>query len=67
MPIAQVVPLLLSILTGSLFALLTWGFLGRRSHRLDSSLMTVHDEMLFGLLALAAFTLGAFLIYVLLR
>jgi hypothetical protein len=60
------VPLLLSILVGLLLAFLAWGLL-RVRRQADGSIATgTRDELLLGLLALAAFCLGAFVTYMLL-
>jgi hypothetical protein len=60
------VPLLLSGLVGLLLALLAWGLL-RIQRQADGSITTeTRDDLLLGLLALAAFSLGAFVTYMLL-
>ena len=59
------VPVLLAILVGLLFALLAWGYLQLQSRRAGEALVGVRDDMLTGLLVLAAFALGIFLAYIL--
>ena len=60
------VPLLLSVLVGLLLALLAWGLL-RIQRQADGSIATeTRDDLLLGLLALAAFCLGVFVTYMLL-
>jgi hypothetical protein len=61
----HVVPVLLAILVGLLFAVLAWGFLRVQSHRPGVALMGVRDDVLISLLVLAAFALGIFLAYIL--
>jgi hypothetical protein len=62
----HVVPLLLSALVGLLVGLVTWGFLRVRRHATEDSIIETRDEVLLALLALAAFSLGAFVSYALL-
>ena len=57
------IPVLLAILVGLLFGLLAWGFLRVRSHKAGEALVGVRDDVLTGLLVLAAFALGVFLTY----
>jgi membrane protease YdiL (CAAX protease family) len=57
------IPVLLAILVGLLFGLLAWGFLRAQSHEAGEALMGVRDDVLTGLLVLAAFALGVFLTY----
>jgi hypothetical protein len=59
------IPLMISVLTGLLLGLVTWGLLRLRRSRKDAPMET-DDDVLLGLLALAAFSLGAFLTYLLL-
>jgi len=59
------IPLLLSILVGLVLGLVTWGLLRLRRQE-DDSQAASPDGALLGLLALAAFALGAFLTYALL-
>ncbi len=66
MSLMHTVPLLLSILVGLLLGLVTWGFLRIHRQAADDSIVETRDDILFGLLALAAFSLGAFITYVLL-
>jgi hypothetical protein len=68
--------LLLSIVTGLLLGIMAWGFLrvqwrGSRNDWIEpgdnaSSDEASSDETLLGLLVVAAFTLGAFVVYALL-
>ena len=66
MPYAQMLPLLLSIMVGLVIAMVTWGFFRERGDKADSSLIGTRDEILLGLLALAAFASGVFVTMVLL-
>jgi cytochrome c biogenesis protein CcdA len=61
-----VVPVLLSVLVGLLLGLVAWGALGSRHQDVDN-LMGMRDDVLLGLLVLAAFALGVFLAYVMFR
>jgi hypothetical protein len=56
---------LLSILVGLLIGLVAWGFYRARNHRFDKALLAKRDDMLLGLVVLAAFSLGIFLTYAL--
>jgi hypothetical protein len=63
----QVIPFLLSLLVGLLLSFVGWGFW--RSHRgqkLNGIASGMRDEVMLGLLVLAAFSLGIFLAYALL-
>lgn len=60
------VPLLLSLLVGLLIGLVGWGFLRSQSHEASDILMGTRDDVILGLLVLAAFALGVFLTYLLL-
>ena len=60
------ISLLLSILAGLLIGWLVWALLRYRRHRLDDSTLEVRDDVLLLLLALAAFSLGSFMTYLLL-
>jgi hypothetical protein len=60
------VPLLLIVLVGLSLGLVAWGFLRVRSRETSGALMGTRDDVLLGLLVLAAFALGAFLTYILL-
>jgi len=64
---ARSVPMLLVVLVGSLIVLLGWGVIRLRSQQGDDALMRTRDDLLWGLLILAAFILGSFMTYVLLR
>jgi len=66
MSFVHAVPLLLSVLVGLLLGLVTWESLRARRHEADDALMGMRDGFLLGLLVLAAFALGAFVIYLLL-
>jgi hypothetical protein len=59
----QAIPVLLAILVGLLFGLLAWGFLRVQSHKAGEALIGISDDVLTGLLVLAAFALGVFLTY----
>ncbi len=67
MPAVQAAPLLLGVLVTSLLALMIWGFLQCCARETGPALMGTHDEIMLGLLVLAALSLGVFLIYVVLR
>jgi hypothetical protein len=56
---------LLTILVGLLIGLMTWGFYQARNHKFDKALLAKRDDMLLGLVVLAAFSLGIFLTYAL--
>jgi hypothetical protein len=58
-------PLLLIILIALLLGLLAVGFLRVRRHEADETMQETGDEMLLGLVVLAAFALGVFVTYVL--
>ncbi len=59
-------PLLLSVLVGLLLGLVGWDVARGRLSREEAGTMDTRDGLLLGLLVLAAFTLGAFLTYLLL-
>jgi len=59
----QAIPVLLAILVGLLFGLLAWGLLRVRGGYAGETLVGVRDDVLLGLLVLAAFALGVFLTY----
>ena len=59
----QAIPVLLAILMGLLFGLLTWGLLRMRSREAGEALIGIRDDVLVALLVLAAFALGVFLTY----
>jgi hypothetical protein len=59
----QAIPVLLAILVGLLFGLLTWGLLRMRGREGGATLIGVRDDVLLGLLVLSAFALGVFLTY----
>jgi hypothetical protein len=66
MRFVSAIPLLLSILVGFLLGLVTMGVLRLRRHATEAASAGTSDDMLIGLLALAAFALGVFVTYVLL-
>jgi hypothetical protein len=66
MSILHTVPFLLSILIGLLLSLVTWGFLQVRRHATEDDVLETRDNVLLALLILAAFSLGAFITYILL-
>jgi len=59
------IPLLVSVLVGLVLGLLTWGALRLRPQNGEGSAL-MHDEVIIGLLVVAAFALGAFATFVLL-
>jgi len=59
----QAIPVLLAILVGLLCGLLTWGLLRMRGREAGETPIGVRDDVLLGLLVLAAFALGVFLTY----
>ena len=59
------IPILLSVLVGAVLSLVVWGLRRSRSHVVGDSVMETRDDVLVGLLVLAAFALGVFLTYVL--
>lgn len=60
------IPLLLSLLVGLALGLVAWGFVRGRHHARSDTLMRAPDGMVLGLLALAAFSMGVFLTYLVL-
>jgi hypothetical protein len=66
MSLLRTIPLLVSILVGLLLGILTWGLLRIRRPVSGESLLDTGDDVLLALLALAAFSLGAFVTFVLL-
>jgi hypothetical protein len=56
------IPVLLVILVGLLFSLLVWGLLRTRRYKAEA-MVGAGDDVLTGLLVLAAFALGVFLAY----
>lgn len=66
MPSVPVIPTLLGLLVGLLLGLVAWGFWRAWGHEIGDSLMGSRDDVLLGLLILAAFALGIFLTYALL-
>ena len=63
MKFSGAIPLLISLLVGLLMGLVTVGVLRLRSHPAEGSWPVVNDGLLLGLLALAAFAMGAFVTY----
>jgi tetrahydromethanopterin S-methyltransferase subunit C len=66
MNLVRTIPLLVSILVGLLLGVLTWGVLRIRRPASGQPLIDTSDDVLLVLLALAAFSLGAFVTFVLL-
>jgi hypothetical protein len=66
MPSTYAIPILLSVLVGLVLALVTWELWRSQSQRAGNILMGTRSDVLLWLLALAAFTLGAFIAYALL-
>lgn len=63
----QVIPFLLSLLVGLLLSFVGWGFWkSHKSQKLNGITSGMRDEVMLGLLALAAFSLGIFFAYALL-
>jgi hypothetical protein len=62
----QAIAWLLSLLVGLVLGLIVWGFVRNRNHRADIYSMTARDDILLGLMILAAFGFGVFLTYALL-
>ena len=57
---------LLSIIVGLLFGVIAWGFWRVKGQGIGSDLARSRDDVLLGLLILAAFAIGVFLTYALL-
>ena len=57
------IAVLLVVLVGLVFGLLTWGLLRIRSYDAGDVSIEVRDSVLVGLLIVAAFALGAFISY----
>ena len=64
---ARVAPLLLSVLVGALLSLVAWGFRQARGRPVSVAAAGTRHDVLLWLLVLAAFALGAFVTYALLR
>ncbi|MBI3942122.1 MAG: hypothetical protein HY326_03845 [Chloroflexi bacterium] len=60
-------PFLLAVLLGVLFGLLIWGVWGKRYKKVEYGSMGHRNDILLGLLVLAAFALGVFITYVVLN
>lgn len=60
------VPVLLAVLVGLALGLVAWGFLRARTHEIEGTAGGNHDNVLLSMLVLAAFSLGAFVAYVVL-
>lgn len=58
------VSLLLIVLVELLVGLAAWRFLRAWTRQAVDSLMAAHDDVLFGPVPLAAFTMGVFLAYI---
>ena len=58
-------PLLLSILVGLVLGLVAVGILRLRHHPLGAASTMIPDDVLVGFVALAVFSMGAFLTYLL--
>ena len=67
MPSVRAVPILLSILVGLLISLVVWGLVRSPRQQTGDTWIETRDDLLMGLLVLAAFVSGAFLTYVVLR
>ena len=63
MKFSGAIQLLISLLVGLLLGLVTAGVLRLRSHPAEGSWPVANDGLLLGLLALAAFAMGAFVTY----
>jgi ABC-type Mn2+/Zn2+ transport system permease subunit len=63
----NVIPIVLGALVGAVLGLVVWGLERSRSHAVGDSAIRIRGDMLVGLLVLAAFALGVFLTYVLIR
>ena len=62
----QATPLLLSLLVGLTLGLTAWGLVRGQDHKTGTVWSQAPDGLLIGLLALAAFAIGAFVTYMLL-
>ncbi len=60
------IPVLLAIVVGLALGLVFWGFLRTRSHETAIIASGSYDALLLGMLVLAAFSLGAFVAFVML-
>ena len=67
MPSVRAIPILLSILVGLLISLVVWGLVRPPRQQTGDTWIETRDDLLMGLLMLAAFVSGAFLTYVVLR
>jgi len=65
MKVFGAIPLVISILVGFLLGLVTLGALRLRHSPTEGSLPGSGDALLLGLLTLAAFAMGVFLMYIL--
>jgi len=63
MKLVSAIPLLISVLVGLLLGLVTVGLLGLRRRPAEGSWPAGGDGLLLALLALAAFSMGVFLTY----
>ena len=62
-----IVPLLLGLLIGLLVSLIIGSWWSARAQPLNFTWLNAHDRVMGGLLILAAFTVGVFIAFVLLR
>jgi hypothetical protein len=67
MSLVQVVPWLLGVVVGVLLSVIVWSIWKTRDHAISSTLLDVQGNLLLWLLILAAFALGVFVTYLLLR
>lgn len=67
MSIVQIVPGLMGALIGVLFSVLVWSIWKMRGRSSSRAALDAQTNLLLWLLVLAAFALGAFVTYVLLR
>lgn len=63
MSFVHAIPLLLSVLLGLVLGLVVWGLM--RSRQEPGNALEMRNDVLVGLLTLAAFALGVFLTYIL--
>jgi hypothetical protein len=67
MSIEHIVPGLLGVLVGVLLSVITWSIWKMRGHTIAGSVLDAQANVLLWLLMLAAFALGVFATYALLR
>jgi hypothetical protein len=63
----QIVPLLIGLLIGLLVSLIVGSWWSARAQPLNLAWLNAHDRVMSGLLILAAFAVGMFIAFVLLR